>query len=90
MDYPREASREARDAFVELLTVAAEEHATGSRDFGRGFSHAIRTLHALDVECEHCPLDSSLAVGEDFSCPHCPAVWRRESFTSWRRARTKK
>lgn len=85
MNYPREATREARDAFVEMLRDVAEEHATGSRDFGRGFSHAIRTLQAMAVECDHCPLDADFAVGEAFQCPLCPAVWYRDSHTTWRR-----
>jgi hypothetical protein len=33
-----------RAAVEAVLAIDAEEHATGSRDFGRGFTHAMRLV----------------------------------------------
>lgn len=84
----RKASREARDAFVAWLTEQAEEHATGSRDFGRGFAHAVRVLASANVRCDCCYLPPGVDIGVTYECPDCGARWRRESATSWRAARS--
>lgn len=40
-----EADRDLiRDALAAVLSVDSEENATGSRDFGRGFAHAMRLV----------------------------------------------
>ena len=32
------------EAIADALEATADEHATGSRDFGRGYMHAVRLL----------------------------------------------
>jgi hypothetical protein len=81
---PRAATREARDAFVAYLTFEAEFSATRSRDFGRGFAHAISVLKAAPAECDCCPLPGTdYPVGQWWGCPDCGKRWRHKSEREW-------
>lgn len=75
---PFSATTEARAELVKYLQKAAEEGATGSRDFGRGYMQAVRDLAAAPVRCNCCDLRApDVLEGELHTCRGCGSIWRR-------------
>lgn len=78
-----DATREARDALVSWLQWRAEYEANGSRDFGRGFAHAINVLGRAPAECRCCELPAQAPIGQWFSCLECGKRWFKQGGTTW-------
>lgn len=69
----RYMTRESRDGFAQRLKDLAAENANGSRDFGRGYQHAIKMLESVPAQCDCCP--TPRGDGDRWTCPLCGAVW---------------